>query len=325
MKTPTTDLSRRAVMALAASLPFMRMAKAANDNFPTHALRIVVPLGPGSAFDTASRFFADQLAKVLEQPVVVENRPGADTAIGVRNVLGAPADGYSILALTGSTISLTPYLMKEESYDPRQIRPLAGFLRGSVCFVVGASSRFKTLQQVVAALRNDPESVSLGHYGQLYRYGSRLFETMASVRFNQVIYNSPSQTTTDVIGGTIDLAILESTAVIPLVRSKSIRAIAIASEERNPALPDVPTTAECGWPGFTMRPWTAFAVSSKTPQTVFAKLEAASLKVANSPVTAKWIAERLLEPMALNSVQMNQLLERETAAFAPFVKEMHVQ
>lgn len=315
-------LTRRAATAFLATMPIAGKLLANEESFPSRTIRLVVPLGPGSAFDAAARFFAEEFSRELGQPVVVMNKPGADTAVGVRDVLQSPADGYSILALTGSTLSITPFLSKDPPYDTRDIKPFAGMLRSSACFVVPAASPYKTLQQVVDALHAKPEGVTLGHYGQLYRYGSRVFQNLAKVRFNHVVYNSPTQTTADLIGAIIDVAIVETSAVIPLVRGGRVRALAIAGENRSPAMPDVQTVSELGWQGFTMKPWTAFAVSAKTPLSVFNRLEKAAMKVVSSSTTTKWVTDRLSEPMPLTGEQMRTMIEQEVATLAPFVKEL---
>jgi tripartite-type tricarboxylate transporter receptor subunit TctC len=313
---------RRTLLATLALLPFVPMAHAADDAYPSKPIRLVVPLGAGSAFDTAARYFAEELGKVLGQQVYVENKPGADTAIGVREVLNAPSDGYTLLALSGSTVSITPFINKEVGYDPKEIRPFVGFLRNSALLVVPVNSKYKSLQQVVAALRQRPESVSLGNYGQIYRFGSRRFETEANVRFNHIPYKAPTQVITEIGGGTLDMAVLETSATLPLLKSGKLRALAITSAQRSQAAPEVPTVAESGWPDFTIEAWSSYAVSNKTPPSIVAKLEQAALKVANSPAAHKWILERNAEPMPLTADQMGLLIAKETAAFAPFVKEM---
>ena len=315
--------SRRTALAALAAFPLGRAALAADDNFPNKPLRLIVPLGPGSAFDSTARFFAGELSKVLGQPVIVENKPGADTAIGVREVLTQPADGYTLLALSNSTVEITPFLANREiAYDAKDIRPFVGFLRNSSVFIVPPNSKFRTLAQVVEALRKEPQSVSLGNYGQIYRFGSRRFETLTNVRFNNIPYKAPTQVINDIVGGSCDMAVMETGAALPLVRSGKVRALAIAAGKRSPSLPDVPTVAEAGWADFTMEPWSSYAVSSRTPAAIFAKLEHAGQKVSNSAVAQKWALDRVSEPMPYSAEQMNALIAKETANFAPFIKDM---
>jgi len=133
--------TRRNICFAAAVLPTSPHLLASVDNFPAKPIRIVVPLGPGSAFDAATRRFAEELSRVAGQPVFVENKPGANTAIGVREVLGSPADGYNLLALSNSMVSINQFVIKDLAYNPKDIRPVAGLLKNTGVFVTAATSK----------------------------------------------------------------------------------------------------------------------------------------------------------------------------------------
>lgn len=318
------NTTRRNLCVATSLLPLARWANAADAGFPSKPMRIVVPLGPGSAFDSATRVFADQLSKDAGQPVIVENKPGADTAIGVRDVMGQPPDGYNLLALSGSMVSINQFVIKNLTYDPREIRPVAGLLRNSAVFVVAAESPLKSWKQVVEMSRKEPGSISLANYGQIYRIGCKHFENLADIRFNHVPYKAAAQVATDLIGGNVNLSMMETGGVLPFIRSGKLRALAVTSAQRVSALPDIPTVAELGWPDYTLTAWTAYAVSRKTPEPIVKALQDMVLKAGQTETMKSWMADRLAEPMPYTAEQMDQLITRETALFGPLLKDITV-
>lgn len=314
--------TRRNLCIAAAALPASQLPWAADEPYPSKPIRIVVPLGPGSAFDAATRRFAEELARVAGQAVFVENKPGANTAIGVNTVLSAPADGHTLLALSNSMVSINQFVIKDLTYNPKDIRPVAGLLKNTGIFVTSATSKYKTWADVVTVLRRQPESISLGNYGQIYRFGSRHFEQVANLRFNHVPYQGAAQMITDLIGGSIDIALMEPGASLQLVRGGKMTPLALTGARRNPTLQEVPTLAELGWPGFTIEAYTAYSVSAKTPEPVVKKLEDMVLKAATAPGMLKWIEDRGSDSMAIDAQKLSDLIAREATVFEEIAKKL---
>jgi tripartite-type tricarboxylate transporter receptor subunit TctC len=276
-----------AVLLVAAAVA---QVPASAQSFPSRMIRIVVPLGPGSGFDTGARRFAEQFSKIVGQTVIVENKPGGGTSIGVNEALKAPADGHTLLALTGAMVTINPALGENMTYDLRDIRPLAGGTRTSTVIVVGPNSPYKTLQDLLAAARKNPGKISMAAYGQAYKLGIMNLEKQAGVRLLQVPYKSPSEATQNTAGGQVDASFLESNAAVQLIKAGQLRALAQTGATRLETLRNVPTVAESGLPDYTLYIWSGFAVHSKTPERIANQLEAAILKTYGSQVFRDYAA-----------------------------------
>lgn len=304
--------SRRLVVCLSL-LGFAAMSGA--QDFPLKPIRIIVPLGTGSIFDSSIRKLAEKMAPILKQPVVVINKPGGQTAIGVGELLRSPADGYTLIGLAQAMMSINQYLYPDLGYSPEQLTPVAGILTSLCVFVVPPQSEFKTFAQLMAAAKAKPGTVSLANYAIGYRFGSRLFEQTAGVQFNHVPYQGAAQTATDVAGGNVDAAVMELGGALPLIRAGRMRALAMASRERAATLPDVPTVAESGYPGFSMDGWTGLAVSAQTPKPIVKILEAAILQAADTSDFKAFLEGLNSRPLGYNASQMASMIEKDTAKY----------
>ncbi|MDO9439061.1 tripartite tricarboxylate transporter substrate binding protein [Hydrogenophaga sp.] len=246
-------------------------------------VKLVVPVGPGTSGDTYARFFANQLSTLLGRTVLVDNKPGADTWIAAQAVLQAPADGDSVLLISPSTMVILPILKPELHYDSlRDIRPLISYARSDVVLVTGVNSRFKTLKDVLDVSRQKPGSVSAANYGLNYKIGLVELADRAKIQWNMVTYKSGGPATTDVMGGHTDVLLMDLGGALPLIRAGKMHALATTGPKRSVDLPDVPTVAESGFPGYSVYLWTGFGVKAQTPDAVAGKLEQALVQIAAS-------------------------------------------
>ncbi|MGB3070717.1 MAG: tripartite tricarboxylate transporter substrate binding protein [Ottowia sp.] len=258
------DFTRRrlngllALSALACSLP------ARADTYPSRSLRMVLPVGTGGGGDTLGRAIADQLSAQIKQPVVVDNKPGADGLIAMQSLLSTPADGYTMLLIGPQPMVFNPLLRTNLPYKPADLVPLIGVSRAWTVLIAGPNSRFNTLADLKAAVRKEPEAVSLGTSGLSYQVGATLLGTKLGGRFRHVSYKSFPQILGDLIGGVLDIALVDTTPVVPLATAAKIKVLATASKEREPMLANVPTVHESGT-DFDFALWTALAVRAGTP------------------------------------------------------------
>lgn len=291
------------------------------DVLPAGPLRIIVPVGPGSGTDALGRYLAERLGKTIGRPVVVENRPGGDTTVAVVNMLSAPADGSTLMLMSAATLVLNPLLSKGLPYEPkRDLRPIASAAKTTVLMVVGADSPFKTFDDVAAAARGKPQAVSVGGYSLALEVGMALVEQGTGVQFNYIPYKGSGPVLADLVGGTLNVGMIDVASALPMLRAGKIRALAITDKARHPDVPQTPTLKDLGLP-VEYKPWIAVGVNAKTPEPVANALEAALLKVMAEPDYQAFLtrAGNLLAMPGPGKDVLTQMRE-ETARLAPLVK-----
>ena len=288
-----TNLPRRFFgLALSVLLAAAALPSALAQSPSSRPVRFIVPLGPGSGSDTITRLIAKLVSTEIGQPTMVENRPGADTLLAVQNLIASPADGHSVLMLSPSSVVLNPIVMENLPYDAlRDIRPVASAFRSAAVLVTGSGTSFKNFADVQVAARKGAKSVSIASYGQHYRLGSLMMQQMAGVEFNHIPYKSPAQVQTDLIGGAVDLALLDVGGAMPLITAGKLRPLAVTSRDRHLMLANVPTLRESGLPNYDLYVWIGFGVHGKTPEPVFQALEATLLKAMSQPEFRTYVTQ----------------------------------
>jgi len=260
-------------------------------DFPARPIRFVVPFGPGSGTDTSARYFGRKLQELTGQPVIVDNKPGGNGFIAVRQVLSAPADGYTVFIGSNSTLAVNVALFKKLPYDPAtDFAPLSMMMRAPAVLVVPATSPYATLAELTAAARAQPGKLNYGSGSAGYQLMAEMFNDMAGVDTRQVPFRSAADALTAVASGTVDLSFADITAALELVKGGKVRALAVAAERRAGALPAVPTTAEAGLPGYGASVWVAATVAARTPQPVTDRLAALFAQIERLPETREFYA-----------------------------------
>ncbi|MDF1485639.1 tripartite tricarboxylate transporter substrate binding protein [Ramlibacter sp. H39-3-26] len=289
-------------------------ATAADGGFPSRPIKFIVPFGPGSGTDTSARYFGRKLQQLTGQPVVVENRPGANGFIAVKQVLAAPADGYTVFVGSNSTLAVNVALFKRLPYDPQtELSPLTMMMRAPAVLVVPPASPYASLDGLVAAARAQPGKLNYGAGSAGYQLMAELFNDMAYVDTRHVPFKSAAEALTAVAASTVDLSFADITAAFELVKGGRLRALAIAADKRSPALPDLPTAAELGLPGFTASVWVGAAVSAKTPKAETEKLASLLAQIERLPETREFYARLGAETMDGGAEEMRRFQAEEIA------------
>lgn len=256
MTTPFSSERTRPALAVAAALAMILAAQteftAAQQNYPAKPVRVIYPAAAGSTGDVRTRVLADRLSQRLGQRFIVENKPGASTTIGTALVAAAPPDGYTLLSTFTPSFPIGHLLNKSVGYDPvRSFKPIGMFARGSPFLIVNVSLPVATLKDFVALAKSKPGAISIAHggAGSATHLPAELFRRAAGIDILYVAYKGDSATIPDLIGGQISASFAYTAVAVPQIKAGKVRALAVGGIERNPAVPEVPTFAEAGFPG----------------------------------------------------------------------------
>jgi tripartite-type tricarboxylate transporter receptor subunit TctC len=264
------------ICALALAMAFAAPNARAAD-YPTHPIKLVVPYAAGGPTDLLGRLVGDFLGRNLKQAVIIENKAGAQGAIGAEAVARAEPDGYTLLVAAASIIVLNPMLYKKLSYDPvRDFRVLALVTDLPVVMEVNPSVPAKTVAEFVAYARQNPGKLNFGSAGTggTIHLAGEMFRQMAGIEMTHVPYKGAGPALTDLLAGNIQVMFDTLSTALPPVKSGSLRALGVSSAQRSPDLPDVPTIAESGYPDYRVSVWYGIAAPAKLPDDIATKISA---------------------------------------------------
>ena len=293
--------------------------------YPTRTIRMIVAGPPGQSSDIGARFYAEKLAAMFKQPVVIDNRPGANAIIGVQTVLQAPADGYTIFAAGASPMAMNVALYKTLPYDAvRDFRFVSGMQKGMTVMVVPAKSPYRTVADLIKAARDKPRAINYASYAAVYQLVSEWLAQLGDASFTHVPYKGGAQALTDVAGGRVDFAIADITA-LPLVQGGQLRALAVTGDQRLARLPDVPTMREAGYPALVHYGWTSLAVRAGTPDPIVRKLSSAFLAIMATSEAREHAARQGNEVNAIGYEEMGAFQIQEIAKFKRVMASAGIQ
>jgi tripartite-type tricarboxylate transporter receptor subunit TctC len=246
--------------------------------YPTKPIRLVVPFGPGGPTDVAARIVAQVVQASLGQSVVIENRPGAGGALGMKAVATADPDGYTLVIGTSATLGVVPALMKNPGYDPiKSFTPVAKVADSTIVLVVPASLPVSSVKELIAYAKANPGKLSyasagVGNQTQLV---AELFKSKAGIDAVHVPYKSGAEMVTAILGEQAQMTFPDVSILIPLIREGKLKALAVTTAQRHPQLPDVPTMIESGIPDFIITFWSGVMAPAGTPVDIVTKLNGA--------------------------------------------------
>ena len=284
--------------------------------FPNKPIKILVPFNAGSGADSASRVYGEMLGKMFNQQVLVENRPGASGVIAVQATRQAPADGYTILMGSNSPVVVNAITVKNLPYDPfKDLRPLYGIAISPVAFTVKASSPYKTIADVIAAAKKENRPLQLGNYSAGYQLVAAWLGTASGLPVTHIPYKGGAQMLIDVVGGQVDIGVIDFTGTVELMKGGRVRVLAITAAKRDPKFPDIPTMKESGFPDFETGVWSAFFVRAETPNDVVEKLAAAMQTAMTSEAGRAYQATLPSDPLSMGPKELGEFQLREYQRF----------
>lgn len=298
----------------------------AQQDYPQKMIRIIVPFTAGGSSDVQARMLAEQLGRFYKQTVVVENRPGAGGHIGGKAVVDAPADGYTLmLGSIGlhATYSIYPKLAYNPGTDLKVVTVLA-----EMPHVVVATPLLPVtdLKQLVAQARKNPNTLNFGSAGvgsSVHMIGE-LFKLTADAPITHVPYKGSSAAMNDLMGGQIQLMFENPPTTLSQIRAGKLKALAVTGSTRSPALPEVPTAIEAGFPAFQATSWTTIAVSAKVPDALADKLNADIRQVVATPEFQKGLIDLGMTPIANTREAANKFIAVEKARWEKVIQKSHL-
>jgi tripartite-type tricarboxylate transporter receptor subunit TctC len=266
--------------------------------FPDKPITIVVPFGAGTSVDANGRDLAQALGALGRVTAVVDNRAGAEGAIGAMAVLNAPADGHTLMFTSSSIPVLDPLLKKTMQFDPvRDFTPICTVARTSNVINITGSSPIKSAAELIAAARANPGKLTFAYSSATTRLAGELFQQAAGISMTGVPYKASAAGLTDVASGVVDLFFIDHVSVAPLLQAGRLRALAVSGDKRVGALPSVPTAKEIGVPGYNIQPWFGVYVSSKTPVATVNRLRELMTQALDTPVAKANMEKRGQDPI----------------------------
>ncbi|AIJ46801.1 ABC transporter substrate-binding protein [Comamonas testosteroni TK102] len=306
---------------LGAGMPPMAQAQA----FPSKPIKLIVPFGPGSGTDTSARYFGRKLQELTGQPVVVENKAGANGFIAVKQVLSAPADGYTVFIGSNSTLAVNTALFRHLPYDPlTDFAPLTMMMRSPAMLAVAPQAAYSDLKGLISHARANPGKVNFGAGSAGYQLMGELLNDTARIETVHVPFKGAGETTTAVASGTVDYTFAEVTAVQELARGGRVKILAVASDKRVSTSPEIPTATEAGLPGFEAYTWVGAMVSARTPAAETARLAELFTAISKMDETRAFYERLGAIPMTGGPAQMHEFQKNEIALWKRIVVKAKV-
>lgn len=260
---------------IAAVAAFTAIAPAIAQNYPTRPVRFIVPFAPGGNTDVQGRLIAQKLTEAWGQQVVVDNRAGAGGTVGVEMLSKAPADGYTIALASFGNILVGPSLFPKLGYDPlKDLAPVVLVSQPPGLLVVNPGLPVKNVSELIAYAKANPGKLNYGSAGNgtWNHLFAEHFKALANVRITHIPYKGANPAVTDVIAGQIQMSFAPFPVALPQAKAGRLRILAVTSAQRSPVVPEIPTIAESGLPGYSAASWFAVLAPAKTPQAIITKL-----------------------------------------------------
>jgi tripartite-type tricarboxylate transporter receptor subunit TctC len=323
-------LNRRRFVALATAAiaaPSIRFARAAGIDWPARAVRIVVPFTPGGSTDTTARLVGNRLQEVWGQSVVIENKPGAGGNIASEMVAHSDPDGYTIF-IVGPGLATNQFLYPSLTYDPvGDFAPVTLLITQPNMMCVPNSKPAKSVREFIAYCQENRGKVTYASSGNgtTLHLSGELFKRMADVEMTHIPYRGGAMAINDLIPGRVDVTFDNMPSILPHVKGGSVRALAVTTKERVPVVPDLPTIAESGVPGFDVSSWFGFFLPVKTPKEIIAKLNAdTNAALAHSSVKPRF-DELGATPKGSTPEQLAAFLQSEIDKWGPVIREAKIR
>jgi tripartite-type tricarboxylate transporter receptor subunit TctC len=317
--------SRRTVqrLALVAACACIAPFAAHAQKFPDRPVHLVVTYPVGGSSDLMARVMGQKLSEYWGQPVIIDSKPGAAGSIGMEYTARQPADGYTFVVGNLGPAAVNPLISKVPYSMEKDFVPVALTATGANILVVNANSPYKTLQELLAAARAKPGSVSFGTSGpgSMAHLGGEMIMRQAKVKMNSINYKGGGQAINDLLAGHIDMMVSDALPASQFIKSSKLRPLAITSAQRSRLFPEIPTFSEGGVPGIVAENWWGVFLPAGTPKAVVDSYHGALVKIMADPDLKQRFADLGVEPRASTQEEFRAFLAAETAKYAKLVAD----
>jgi len=297
-------------------------------DYPNRPIRMIVAFAAGGTTDFVARLIADKAKGTLGQNIVVENKPGANGAIGADYVAKSEPDGYTVFFSTAGAITINPSLRSDLPYDPvRDFAPVAPIARNTVLFAAGPALKVDTAPDMLALARAKPGAITVAitGVGAISHLTIELLQHAAGIKLQYVPYRGAGQAISDFIGGQVNAMSAEVPVLMPQLKTGKAKVLAVAAQNRSDVLPDVPTFAELGFADVVADNWSGALAPARTPPAVIAKLNAALNAAVHTPETRAKLADNGVSATGGSPEDLSALIAAETARWRKVVREIGVK
>ena len=295
--------------------------------FPSHPIKIVVPFGPGGLADVSTRIVIKKMSEQMGQSLYVENLPSAGGITAAQNVARSPADGYTLFLMSNAN-AVAPSLFKSLPYNPlKDFQPISTIGYFDVMLVVDKASPLKTVKDVIASAKKSPDKFNTGSIvtGSTQNLSAVLFASLAGLTSPVVPFKTSGEVVAGLKTGDIQAAFEMYPPIAGQIKAGNVRAIAVASSKRIASMPDVPTIAEAGVPGYQAASWNGLAAPAKTPRDVVVRLNAEMVKAIASPEVKKLLEDSGVDPRFSTPEAFKALLDSETTKWRKVIEQAHIE
>ena len=319
---------RRTIFIAAALAAVLAAGGAAAQDYPNRPIRLVVAFAAGGTTDFVARQLAERAKASLGQSIVVENKPGANGAIGAEYVAKSEPDGYTLFFSTAGALAINPSMRSDLPYDPiKDFTPIVPVARNTVLFAVNPTLGVATAQEMIARAKEKPGTITVAitGVGAISHLAIEMLQVAAGIKLQYVPYRGAGQAVADFIGGQLNAMSAEVPVLMPQIKAGKAKILAVSAQNRSDVLPEVPTFAELGYPDVIADNWSGVLAPPKTPPAIVARLNQAFNAVVRDPEVRRRFAENGVSTIGGTPEDLTELIKSETARWRKVVKETGVK
>jgi tripartite-type tricarboxylate transporter receptor subunit TctC len=305
---------------------FFALSAGAQERYPTKPIRIVLGYAAGGGNDLIVRVMAPRMSEGLGQPVIVENKPGAQGIIASESVAKAPPDGYTLLMGPTGPMAMNPATYAKLPYSStRDFAPISTIGQFPLIVAVGAALPIRSVKELIDYAKQNPGKANYGSSAAAFQIATELFKQKTGTEFVHIPYKSSGESVQAVVAGQVTMTICDPPPASGPLRAGTVRALAITSDKRHPSWPDVPTLAEAGVPDVEVWLWTAFWAPVKTPPSIVARLQEETARVVRLPDVREGLAKLGVDPVGGSSEELRSRLARDLAKWTAVAKAANIK